>query len=799
MQRHRAALAAALAAVLALGTAPGALAAQAPAPAAPLTYPGAQAVPRAVLGQVVDTDGQPLPGAEVELFRYTAGRVAVATADGEGYFRFSDLTDGVYWLRAWAPGHTAGEVPYVPGTQEPFVTLTLAPLEAVVAGRVLDARTGQPVPEAEVTLIQTGVGAVAAGTTRADGHFALSGPGGEGYALAVRARGYQPRLVDLGALAGGKETGVTVALEPATARVGGTVVTTVGGVPLASARVRVLRAGFGVVAEAFTGPDGSFDLEVPASTGEGDTYQVDVLAPQHGALRTDPFLLPGGTIRSLTGESRLAVSPIQTQVTGRVLEADGHGVGGAEVLLERQGVGVIATVKAQPDGTFHITGVHVQPGARYRLRVIALDGARTGAVTDWVELTPGRPWEVTLQFKRGSGDMYDEGNIRVAVVDPAGRPVEGAVVELFREGYGKIREGTTDALGHRLFTRVEGNQAPASSWWAPKGNGFVVRIRKPGYYDLVVGEPTLDVTKEQETVVNAVLYPVSAPVSGQVTDPDGRPVAGAKVVLLPEGGGLSLETTTDDLGAFRFPEVSTGRRWTLTVQAEGYWPGMGPEAIALDPAQGAVVNVTLRPMGATLTGRVAGDGGRSVAGGLVVVAPDGRRFSARTQSAGWYELKGLPPGVPLTLAVDAGEEAAAPAAPAEPAAPEAAVVGLTPDLQPVGPVVLQPGERRTLDLARPSGTGTVAGTVMDLQGQPLPGVWLQLVREGAGVVATAQTDFQGRYQFADVPANPAGGRYLVRVAAPAAGYRQAGSLGLPALFRVMPGQVTYQHLVVVPR
>ncbi|MCG0238627.1 MAG: carboxypeptidase-like regulatory domain-containing protein [Firmicutes bacterium] len=88
---------------------------------------------------------------------------------------------------------------------------------------------------------------------------------------------------------------------------------------------------------------------------------------------------------------------------------------------------------------------------------------------------------------------------------------------------------------------------------------------------------------------------------------------------------------------------------------------------------------------------------------------------------------------------------------------------------------------------------------MDPQGQPLPGVWLQLVREGAGVVATAQTDFQGRYRFADVPANPAGGRYLVRVAAPAAGYRQAGNLGLPTLFRVMPGQVSYQHLVVISR
>lgn len=790
--------AAALVAVLPLTALPAAGAETgAPATTGPEAATGgwdATAALRPLLGQVTDTGGKPLAGAEVELFRYTAGRVAVTSSDPDGYFRFPELADGVYWLRIWAPGHESADLAYVPGSQEPFLSVALRPLQATVVGQALDARTGRPVSGAELALVRTGVGTVATTESRADGHFALAAPAGGGYALQVQATGYQPQQVQLAELAAGRQSGVTLQLEPATARLGGVVVSTVGGQPVRLARVRVLRSGFGVVAEAHTDDQGMLNLDLPAASGEAGQYELEVIPPGHGILRTGPFDLAGGTVRSFTGADRLAVAPVQAAVAGRVLKVDGRGDSGGEVLLERQGVGVVATVKPELDGTFRIGGIHVQPGARYRLRVLGHEGARTGAATDWLELQPGLTREVTLQFTYGHGDSYDEGNLRVIVTDPSGRPVEGATIALYRDGFGLVREATTDEQGRRLFVGIEANQPPADAWWAQKGNGYVVRIQKEGYYDLLVGEPVLDITKEQEMVVNAVLYPLTAPVTGRVADPDGQPVAGAQVTLYPEGGGQALQTTTDTLGAFRFPEVSTARRWTVGVRASGYWPGAGSQVLTLDPAQGSVVNITLHGLAAELYGRVADETGAAVSGALVAVqGPDGKVVTARADANGRYSLGSLPAGTPLAVRVgpvaggaDGTEAGETPGA------------SLTPGGEPVAPVTLAAGERRLLDLSLRSQTGVITGTVMDAAGRPLPGVPVQLVREGEGAVDTARTDAQGRYRFDGVPVNPVGGRYLVRVSNTALSYRQVGSTGLPALFRIEPGQVANRHLVVAP-
>jgi len=60
-------------------------------------------------------------------------------------------------------------------------------------------------------------------------------------------------------------------------------------------------------------------------------------------------------------------------------------------------------------------------------------------------------------------------------------------------------------------------------------------------------------------------------VNGQLTDTQGLLVPGAKITLSAAGqsGGKSLETTTDELGNFSFPDVAPGE-YVVTAQAKGF-------------------------------------------------------------------------------------------------------------------------------------------------------------------------------------------------------------------------------------
>src|SRR5579864_534233 len=61
----------------------------------------------------------------------------------------------------------------------------------------------------------------------------------------------------------------------------------------------------------------------------------------------------------------------------------------------------------------------------------------------------------------------------------------------------------------------------------------------------------------------------SATVSGQVQDPSGLAVAGARVVLTNELTGDTRSATTDTIGQFVFTSVQPGR-FTLAAEAQGF-------------------------------------------------------------------------------------------------------------------------------------------------------------------------------------------------------------------------------------
>jgi hypothetical protein len=93
---------------------------------------------------------------------------------------------------------------------------------------------------------------------------------------------------------------------------------------------------------------------------------------------------------------------------------------------------------------------------------------------------------------------------------------------------------------------------------------YVVRISANGFHSTVIDNVT--VTSEAPTIVDAVLQPITATVTGRVHTPAaGWPVAGARVELL--GTGFSTTTAAD--GSFELDDVPPGE-YTIRISAEGY-------------------------------------------------------------------------------------------------------------------------------------------------------------------------------------------------------------------------------------
>ena len=65
-------------------------------------------------------------------------------------------------------------------------------------------------------------------------------------------------------------------------------------------------------------------------------------------------------------------------------------------------------------------------------------------------------------------------------------------------------------------------------------------------------------------------------------------------------------------------------------------------------------------------------------------------------------------------------------------------------------VKLEPGEKDTDNNFVDSNNGAITGTVKDDNGNPIPGVSIQLQNSRAGVVATTTTDSNGAYKFTEV-------------------------------------------------
>ena len=484
-------------------------------------------------GRVLDERGAPVGGAVVVAFPFRLEKADTfrrdeTRTDADGTYRLDTLSDGVaYFVEAHADGRAPfGRVATTRGVSPLDFTLVAA---GRVEGRVLDARTQQPVAGAEVLLL---TGLVGAGTAPASvvadagGRFvfehALPGPV---LLLDATAPGYAPGRVGFDAKA------------PKTVVAGETLVVDValsaGGVVRGSVRGEDGRPVAWASVVAYL-PHGRFEGEVAALTDASGAYRLEGLRAETWELTVTA---PGYAPPVADEEVRVGVADggpdvvrdlvlrRGASVVGRVTTPSGEAAGGVPVAVRasdpRRAGGRVRDLVAvtASTGAYRIAGAPPDVD----LVVVATSDAGVPTASPPFRAPAGETKTVDLVLRPGA-------KLIGRVVDAGGRPVARARVRFGHvepDEVGRLSSSfrADEYLGPRTFVSDAGggfvcdDVPPGATILRVDADGFAPWFRR----DLTV-PPEGDLTGVTATLSG------SKSVSGRVVSAEtGAPLAGAWV------------------------------------------------------------------------------------------------------------------------------------------------------------------------------------------------------------------------------------------------------------------------------
>jgi hypothetical protein len=246
-------------------------------------------------------------------------------------------------------------------------------------------------------------------------------------------------------------------------------------------------------------------------------------------------------------------------------------------------------------------------------------------------------------------------------------------------------------------------------------------------------------------------------------------VGGVSVSITPQGGGASVDVTTDEFGAYEINDVAVGF-YAVVVTVPADYAALSPDTVVTDVTDGGfgTANFALGLADGTIRGTVFLDkhgdgvpesGDEGLAGWNVTLnnasaaaaqSVDQLPITVQTNSQGRFSFPPQPPGVYLvTVHTPAG------------------YVGLTSNVKQVTVIEGRPTVVNMPEAIKSSISGFAFldqnGDGVQQASEPgLPNVMVELLSDGA-VVKTAYTLAGGDYSFTSV----SGGTYRVRASAPA--------------------------------
>lgn len=356
---------------------------------------------RAVLnGKVKLPNGLPLEGATVELLRHT--RVMESTTTDEtGGFAFTNLTaseqNGIalapYMLRISKEGFVATREVLVvgesrvtfalPAHSRLMVEATLYPDTTAPRGRVTDHQ-GRPLTDARVHLWVDGSSEPLEAITETNGWYRFEPIHATLWSatLDVSAAHYESANgVDVTSAAGQGEPLPTVRLTPRRSTLEGLILG-LDGKPVGGATVRLWGDG-AELAQGTTGPDGFYRVEADLTA----IGPVMVTAGREGYAESGARLAEAaGSGERIT--QTLVLAEERVTIEGRVRDAEGRAVPGADVELLLEGQGVVHRFRSDSFGQYQFT-LSLPQGATWSwLRVMPTDGRFAGSFSHGLDYSP---------------------------------------------------------------------------------------------------------------------------------------------------------------------------------------------------------------------------------------------------------------------------------------------------------------------------------------------------------------------------------------------------------------------------
>lgn len=700
-----------------------------------------------ITGWVLDPSGRPVAGAQVELYHWKNGLLSFTAVGPDGSYQFpASYGPGLYQVRAVAKGYRLAESGWSFGAGLSAKQLRLSPLFGEVRLRLTDEE-GAPL-EGTAWLAHPS-GALAQTFSVTDGVAVASEilPGSYQLLLHVPGYGIAAQAVQVTA---GERSQVAVALTPGGARLSGQVLDSTTGRPV-KGTVELLAADGTRITSSTLDDGGRFRLTAPTGSGE---VRLRAWAPGYQELVTEPFAATGA--RDWSAAEALRLQPLFGSVEGVLINRFGRALPRTQVYLVRDGIGEVAA--AQTDSNGHFEFAKAPAGSGYR--VIAdqiIDASAVESlfppITAPFEVKGGRESRVTLATAAQPTQPVSTGLVTGVIRTPNGEPVADATVTLYR--YSKAeRTVKSDADGRFSIDHVAGTQQ--DGWSNPP---FSLRVTKAGYLSAravsLAGQNAYEFHLPGFGVADLAitLNPEQVVAQGRVADSKGTPVAGASIVL--QGRTERYTTQSDQSGRYRVTIPQTEVPFaSLSVEAAGYQAKSGIAVGVAVTGTGALPSLTLEPLQLVRTGQLLSTTGEGVGG---------EELTLWTGAAEPIGTVVSDPAGGLRLPLPAGQEG----------------------VLVIGPsaALLVPRSGPALTVVNAPAPADLVGWVKNAQGQPVSGVTVTLIEEGAGTVAEVISGPDGSFRFTGVAARGSGW-YTLRT----------GGVSFGAPFLLPAGDLTLQTL-----
>lgn len=505
------------------------------------------------------TTGSTLSGAVITVLQGSTV-IGTATSGSQGTFTLN-LSPGNYTVTTALTNYqTLSSSVTIVSSQTTTLNPSLQPLPGNVSGLITNSQTSAALAGATVSIF-SGSTLVASTVTNASGSYAITGLAPGTYTLTASLNNFVATSQSI-TISSNATLTQNAALTPQMGTVTGIIQDTSFN-PLGGASV-VLMQGSTVVATTTVAPlTGVYSFNVlPGS------YTISASATNYTTASTAANILSNSTsIVNIT----LVESP--GSVSGLVRDAVTLSALNGATVQVLQGSLSIATTVTNSSGNYSMTGI--APG-NYTLSV-SLANYVTGTTSISVASNQTTTTTTSMQPQNGS--------VSGVVKDLIGLlPIQDAAVSLY-QGFTLVASTTTDTSGNYVLPLL----TPGS---------YTLSISSTNYQ---TATQAITIQSNTTSTANLNLQPLPGSASGSVINAQTTlPLSGTTITLL-QGSTPVATTVTNSLGDYVFTGLLPGS-YTITASSTNFISAS--QTISINPNAATTQNFSLQPQSGTLSGQV---------------------------------------------------------------------------------------------------------------------------------------------------------------------------------------------------